>query len=84
MARDLMAQSGISGGGSPPPLPGAPATPAAALPTVELLDPASVAKALGVTEADVMAEIESGRLASKKIGSSYRITRAALDAFLAE
>jgi excisionase family DNA binding protein len=30
-----------------------------------------------------MAEIESGALAAKKIGSSYRVTRAALDAFLA-
>ena len=37
---------------------------------------------LGVSEADVMAEIEGGTLPAKKIGSSYRVTRAALDAFL--
>jgi excisionase family DNA binding protein len=48
----------------------------------ELLAPADVAKVLGVTEADVMAILESGELASKKIGSSYRVTRAALEKFL--
>ena len=41
-------------------------------------------KALGVSEADVMAVLESGELKGKKIGSSWRITRAALDAYLAE
>ena len=30
-----------------------------------------------------MAIIESGELRAKKIGASYRITRAALDAYLA-
>jgi len=39
---------------------------------------------LGVTEADVMAVIISGELKAKKIGSSYRVTRAALDAYLAQ
>jgi excisionase family DNA binding protein len=53
----------------------------AALP--ELLAPADVAKTLGVPEADVMAILESGELASKKIGSSYRITKTALDKYLA-
>ena len=38
----------------------------------ELLTPADVAKALGVTEADVMASIEAGDLKAKKIGSAYR------------
>jgi excisionase family DNA binding protein len=38
---------------------------------------------LGVTEADVMAILESGELASKKIGASYRITRPALEKYLA-
>jgi excisionase family DNA binding protein len=49
----------------------------------EILDPATVARMLGVTEADVMAEIESGNLKAKKIGSAHRVTREALDAFLA-
>jgi excisionase family DNA binding protein len=38
---------------------------------------------LGVAEADVMTEIEAGNLAACKIGSTHRITREALDAFLA-
>lgn len=54
--------------------------PASALP--ELLGPADAAKLMGVSEADVVATIESGDLKAKKIGSQYRITRAALDDFL--
>jgi excisionase family DNA binding protein len=42
------------------------------------------AKLLGVSEADVMAAITEGTLKAKKIGSQYRITKAAIDAFLAE
>jgi excisionase family DNA binding protein len=62
------------------PAPTAP-TPVPGLP--ELMTPADAAKALGVTEADVLASIETGDLKAKKIGSAYRITRAALDQFLA-
>ena len=65
---------GAGGASTPPPVP--PGIP-------ELLTPADAAKALGVTEADVMASIESGDLKAKKIGSAFRITRAALDQFLA-
>lgn len=50
--------------------------------TPDLLSPAEAAKALGVPEADVLAVIESGELAAKKIGASYRIKRSALDAYL--
>ncbi|MCX6551278.1 MAG: helix-turn-helix domain-containing protein [Acidobacteria bacterium] len=39
---------------------------------------------LGVSEADVMAVVQSGELKAKKIGTSYRITKAALDAYLAQ
>jgi excisionase family DNA binding protein len=56
----------------------------AAAPAVDLLGPADVAKVLGVSEEDVMAVISSGELKAKKIGSSYRVTRAALDAYLAQ
>ena len=49
----------------------------------DLLSPADVAKKLGVPEADVMSIISAGELAAKKIGTSYRITRAALDKYLA-
>ncbi|MGI8671017.1 MAG: SPFH domain-containing protein [Luteitalea sp.] len=56
---------------------------ASVLPAVDLLGPADVATVLGVTEADVMAVIEAGELKAKKIGASYRVTRAALDQYLA-
>ena len=48
----------------------------------ELLAPADVAKAIGVPEADVMTIIESGELGAKKIGTSYRVTRSALEKYL--
>ena len=48
----------------------------------DLLSPADVATALGVSEADVMAIIESGELPAKKIGLSHRVKRSALDAYL--
>ncbi len=48
----------------------------------ELLSPAQAAEALGVSEADVMQSLESGDLKAKKIGSTYRITRGALNEFL--
>jgi excisionase family DNA binding protein len=48
----------------------------------EILTPADVAKVLGVSEADVIATIDAGDLKGKKIGSAYRVTRAALDEFL--
>ena len=67
----------------PPPLPGAAPAPAAGgIP--ELLSPAQAAEVLGVTEADVIASIDAGDLKGKKIGAAYRISRAALEAFLAE
>jgi len=66
---------------TPPPLP---AGAAAAQGLPELLSPAQAGELLGVSEADVISSIEAGDLKGKKIGSTYRITRAALDAFLAE
>jgi len=66
---------------TPPPLP---AGAAAAQGLPELLSPAQAGELLGVSEADVISSIEAGDLKGKKIGSAYRITRAALDAFLAE
>ncbi len=61
---------------------GAPAARGAGSGLPELLTPAQAAQALGVTEADVMQSLEAGDLKGKKIGSSYRITRAALSEFL--
>ena len=85
MAQQMMQQQGGALGpqatpaaGTPPPLPAAAA--AAAAPA--LLSPAEAAQALGVTEADVLATLEAGDLKGKKIGSTWRISRAALDAYL--
>jgi excisionase family DNA binding protein len=48
----------------------------------ELLTPASAAQVLNVSENDVMSALADGSLKGKKIGASWRITRAALDDFL--
>jgi excisionase family DNA binding protein len=71
-----MMQQGFSGGHATPTL--APA--GAGLP--ELLGVAEAAQALGVSEADVIAVLESGELKGKKIGSSWRIARAALTSYV--
>lgn len=95
IAQQMMAQQGgMIGGQTTPgigtPQPAAQAVlPAAAAPAVgtglpELLTPAQVAEAIGVPEADVLAIVESGELKAKKMGTSVRIKRAALDAYLAD
>jgi excisionase family DNA binding protein len=61
----------------PPPVAAAPAAAAPAL-----LSPGEVAQQLGVSEGDVLATLESGELKGKKIGSTWRIGRAALEEFL--
>ena len=50
--------------------------------TPELLGTADIAKVLGVSEADVLATLETGELKGKKIGSTWRVTKSALDEFL--
>jgi excisionase family DNA binding protein len=77
LAQQMM-QQGFAGGQATPTV--APA--AAAVP--ELLGPADAARALGVSEADVMAVLESGELKGKKIGTSWRISRAALTAYMTD
>jgi excisionase family DNA binding protein len=78
MAAMGQAQATPAAAPATPPPAAAPA--AGALP--ELLTPADVAKALGVSEADVLSTLEKGDLKGKKIGSTWRVTRAALDEFL--
>jgi excisionase family DNA binding protein len=58
------------------------AAPAAAGGAPDLLNPAQVAELLGVTEADVLSTLDAGDLKGKKIGTQWRVTRAAVDAFL--
>src|SRR5208282_1778420 len=48
----------------------------------ELLGPGEVARVLGVSEADVLATLEKGDLKGKKIGSTWRVSKSALDEFL--
>jgi excisionase family DNA binding protein len=48
----------------------------------DVMTPAQAAAVVQVTEADIMAAIEAGQLKAKKIGDSYRITRANLEEFL--
>ena len=83
MAQQIMQQQNSLQSTAPS---GSPATPGAAAPIAsampELLSPAQAAESLGVSEADVMQSLESGDLKGKKIGSTYRITRAALNEFL--
>ena len=59
-------------------------TPAAAAATgiPETVGPADAAKALGVSEADVIASLEAGDLKGKRIGTQWRITKSALAEFL--
>ena len=83
MAQQIMQQQNSLQSTAPS---GSPATPGAAAPVAsampELLSPAQAAEALGVSEADVMQSLEKGDLKGKKIGSTYRISRSALNEFL--
>jgi excisionase family DNA binding protein len=72
IAQQMMQQGGLTT--TAPPSAGA----------AELMGLPEAARYLGVTEADVMAAITEGTLKAKKIGAQYRITKAAIDAFLAE
>lgn len=79
MAQQMMQQGALTSQTHP----GVQAANAAAAPAIpELLTPADVAKALSVTEADVLQSLEAGDLKGKKIGSAWRIPRGALEEFL--
>ena len=79
LAQQMM-KDGFAGGHATPTV--AVAAPAAPPALPELLSPADAAQALGVSEADVMAVLESGELKGKKIGSSWRIPRTALTSYM--
>jgi excisionase family DNA binding protein len=87
MAQQLANQAGGILSQSTPPVAGPQTTSppqaasaSAAIP--DLLGVADVAKLLGVSDEDVMTTITMGELKAKKIGSTYRIPRAAVDEFL--
>ncbi|MBK8984720.1 MAG: SPFH domain-containing protein [Chloroflexi bacterium] len=64
-----------------PAAPAAPAGGSAAAPDV--MTPGQAAQILQVTEEDILAAIQDGSLKARKIGNAYRISKAALDEFLA-
>ena len=81
MAQQMMNQPGGGIFAQSTPAAAAPAAPAAAsVPT--LLTPAQVAQQLGVSEADVLATLESGDIKGKKIGTQWRISQESLNSFL--
>jgi excisionase family DNA binding protein len=81
----MQQQGGILGGqqNQPATASSAPASaPSGGATMPDLVSPGEAAQILGVSEGDVLAVLESGELKGKKIGSTYRITRAALQEFL--
>jgi excisionase family DNA binding protein len=82
MAQQMMNQTGGLMAQSTPgiPAPAQQAAPAAGAP--DLMTPAQVAQMLGVAESDVMSSLDAGDLKGRKIGTQWRVTRAAVDAFL--
>jgi len=77
IAQQMMKDGGLA-------TPSGTSTSGGATPAADLMGLPEAARYLGVTEADIMASITAGELKAKKIGSQYRITKAAIDAFLAE
>ena len=81
MAQQMMNQpGGIMAQGNPGiQAPSVASAPAAA---PDLMTPAQVAQMLGVAESDVMASLDAGDLKGRRIGTQWRVTRAAVDTFL--
>jgi excisionase family DNA binding protein len=85
IAQQMMQQGFMGGQATPtvaPPPPAGPAVAAAGSGWPDLLGPADVAKALGVSEPDVIAILESGELKGRKIGTTWRIRRDAVEEYL--
>jgi len=85
MAQQMMQQQqGLTPPAAPKPATNAGGESAATAPLPELLSPGDVANALKVSEGDVLAILDSGELIGKKIGSTWRIKRSALNEYLAK
>ena len=63
--------------------PAGPAAPAAAA-VPEIMTLPEAATYMRVSEEDILAIIQSGELKAKKIGTSYRISKKAIDDYLSE
>jgi excisionase family DNA binding protein len=85
IARQMMPE-GFAGGQATPTIgvrgPAAGGATADEVAVPELLGTTEVAKALGVTEADVLAVLEAGELRGRKIGATWRVPRTALTEYL--
>jgi excisionase family DNA binding protein len=84
MAQEMMKQNAAGAPATTTTPSAGAAAPQAAGMAADLMDIPTVARYLGVSEADVMASITAGDLKAKKIGAQYRVTKAALDGFLAQ
>jgi excisionase family DNA binding protein len=82
MAQQMMNQSGGLMGQGTPGIPAPAPAAAAAGVAPELMTPAQVAQMLGVAESDVLATLDAGDLKGRRIGTQWRVTRAAVDTFL--
>lgn len=80
----LQQQGGATPGAQvPPPAGGTPPPAGGPVPMPDVMTPEQAAAILQVTAEDVVAAIEAGDLKAKKIGSAYRISKAAMEEFLA-
>jgi excisionase family DNA binding protein len=82
MAQQMMNQSGGLMGQTTKGVETPPATAGAGAGPPELLSPAQAAQVLGVAESDVLASLEAGDLKGKRIGTQWRVPKAAIDAFI--
>ena len=74
VAQQMLPPGGVTGSvAAPRPVTAAPP---------EILTPSEAAAILKVTEADVIASLEAGDLKGKRIGTEWRVTRAAVDQVL--
>ncbi|MGH9767587.1 MAG: SPFH domain-containing protein [Blastocatellia bacterium] len=82
MAQQMMQQPGGVLNQTTPAAAAAPVPSGQVAAIPDLLSPSQAAQLLGVSEEDVMAALTAGELKGKKIGNTWRITRAAVDDFL--
>jgi excisionase family DNA binding protein len=82
MAQQMMNQTGGLMAQQTPGIANPPPPPTAGGGVSDLMNPAQVAQMLGVAESDVLSSLESGDLKGKRIGTQWRVTRDAVNAFL--
>jgi excisionase family DNA binding protein len=81
LTESLRGVSGTGGAAAGAGTPSGGGAPGGSMPDV--MTPTEAAQLLRVSEEDVVAAIEAGDLKARKLGSAYRISKSALDEFLA-